>query len=97
MDYLRNNYKLRIPHTNYGTDKLKPFFGELFSFDDYVYVTQVSSPKQRHYKMKDSIDFFKVKHSDGRLISVINLNYMFPVPKDELHDLLYENIDDCII
>lgn len=59
-DYLRNKYESRIPHTDYGADKFKPFFGELFRINDLVYVTQVTSPKPRHYKLKESIDFYKI-------------------------------------
>lgn len=93
VDFLRKNYEPRIPHMDYGSDRLKPFFGYLFETDDFVYVTQVSSPKPKHNKMKDSLDFFKIKQPNGRLIAVVNLNYMFPVPKYEVNNLLYKNID----
>lgn len=56
-DFLRQNYEERIPKTDYGEDKLKPFFGELFRIGDLVYVTQVTSPKPRHFNLKQSIDF----------------------------------------
>lgn len=94
-DYLRNKYESRIPHTDYGADKFKPFFGELFRINDLVYVTQVTSPKPRHYKLKESIDFYKI-YKDNKLISCVNLNYMFPVPKSELIDLKYKNIDNYV-
>ena len=95
MDYLRTNYESRIPKTNYGNDKLKPFFGELFRVGDLVYVTQVTSPKSRHYKLKQSIDFYKI-YQGSKLISCINLNYMFPVPANELDDMQYKNIDKYV-
>lgn len=82
LDYLRE-YEKRIPFTDYGTDKYKPFFGILFEVDDLYYVTQVSHAQPRHYKLKENKDFYKIydtKHPD-RLIAVINLNYMFPIPK----------------
>ena len=36
LDYLRNVEK-RIPKTDYGTDKYKPFFGVLFEKDGLYY------------------------------------------------------------
>lgn len=60
LNYLRNYYESRIPYSNYGRDKYKPFFGELFRVGDMSYITQISSPKQRHYSMKNSMDFIKI-------------------------------------
>lgn len=93
LNYLRK-YESRIPHSNYGDYKMKPFFGELFSINDLVYVTQVSSPKPRHKALKEQLDFRKMYDKHGRLISVINLNFMFPVPKNYLFDIEYKNIDN---
>lgn len=94
-DYLREKFDSRIPQTNYGSDKLKPFFGALFTLDDLVYVTQVTSPKPRHNNLKQSLDFYKI-YDGSKLVSCINLNYMLPVPKDELRDLEYRNIDEYV-
>lgn len=94
-DYLRDNFEQRIPRTDYGADKLKPFFGELFRIDNLVFVTQVTSPKPRHLKLKESIDFRKI-YQGGRLISCVNLNYMFPVPDTELSILNYKDIDKYV-
>lgn len=95
MDYIRNNYEKRIPETNYGSDKLKPFFGELFKQNGLVYVTQVTSAKPRHNKLKENIDFYKI-YKNNKLVSCVNLNYMFPVPENELYDMKYKNIDDYV-
>ncbi len=96
-DFLRNKFDKRIPNTNYGKDRIKPFFGSLFTVDDLVYVTQVSSPKPRHNNMKNSIDFYKIiEPKSNRLIAVINLNYMFPVPINELTKLNYSDIDKYV-
>ena len=84
LDYLRAN-ESRIPKTDYGNDKYKPFFGVLFEVDDLYYITQVSHPQPRHNSMRQQKDFFKVydPHQPNRLIAVVNLNYMFPIPKEE--------------
>ena len=92
LDYLRDSVEKRIPKTDYGTNKMKPFFGVLFEKDDLIYVTQVTSPKTRHYKMKNSLDFRKY-YIDGKFVGVVNLNFMFPVPKFALWDLDYGKID----
>ena len=96
-DFLRDKFDNRIPRTNYGKDKIKPFFGSLFTVGNIVYVTQVSSPKPRHNNIKNSIDFYKIiEPKSNRLIAVINLNYMFPVPINELTKLNYNDIDKYV-
>ena len=83
-----------IPNSEYGKYKFKPFFGVLFERNGLYYVTQVSSVKDRHRKMKQSMDFLKIhEKKTNKLIAVINLNYMFPVPKSEFKYLEYNEID----
>lgn len=93
LDYLRGHEK-RIPMTDYGSDKYKPFFGVLFEVDDLYYVTQVSHPQARHYKLSQQKDFFKIfdPRDYKRLIAVVNLNYMFPIPKKYTSDFDKKNI-----
>jgi protein AbiQ len=94
LNYLRDYYERRIPYSEYGDDKYKPFFGELFEIEDIVYVSQISHPQERHNKLKQNIDFYKIYHpDDGRLVAVINLNYMFPIHKSLLIDLQYKDIE----
>lgn len=98
LDYLRAN-ESRIPYSDYGTNKLKPFFGVLFERGDLVYVTQISHAQPRHAKMKNSLDFTKIYISNSdtapadRLVAVVNLNYMFPVHKSLVQKLEYRDID----
>lgn len=98
LDYLRG-FEPRIPHSNYGESKLKPFFGALFEVDELVYVTQVSHPQTRHLSMRNALDFHKIylpnesPSSSDRLIAVVNLNYMFPLPKAMLEFLDYSTIE----
>lgn len=89
LSYLRNK-ESRIPYSNYGKDAYKPFFGVLFETEKFYYVTQVSSPKQRHFHMKQNLDFYKLCDSESnQVLAVVNLNYMFPVLKSEIEDLKY--------
>ena len=93
LDYLRT-IEPRIPFSEYGENKHKPFFGELFRKKKIAYITQISHPQSRHKKMKNSIDFQKVYHPvENRLIAVVNLNYMFPIHIDILKDLEYKDIE----
>ncbi|MGN9018351.1 type III toxin-antitoxin system ToxN/AbiQ family toxin [Lachnospiraceae bacterium HCP1S3_C3] len=94
LDYLRS-IESRIPKTDYGSDRYKPFFGVLFETNNLYYVTQVSHPQKRHQKMKQQKDFFKLYDPDNptRLIAVVNLNYMFPIPKEYTHDFEKKKID----
>lgn len=84
LDYLRQTEK-RIPLTDYGTDRYKPFFGVLFEIGDLYYITQISHPQSRHHKLRQQKDFYKIydPKQPNRLIAVVNLNYMFPIPKAE--------------
>ena len=94
LNYLREKEK-RIPHSNYGKNHFKPFFGVLFEIGDFVYVTQVSSAKERHKKMKQNLDFYKLyQGKDDKLLAVVNLNYMFPVPKELIENLDYGKMDE---
>lgn len=45
--------------------------------------------------MKQQKDFFKLYDPDNptRLIAVVNLNYMFPIPKEYTHDFEKKKID----
>lgn len=94
LDFLRV-YEERIPHTDYGSDRYKPFFGMLFEKDGFYYITQVSHAQPRHMKMKKQPDFFKIYDPQelSRLIAVVNLNYMFPIPKDEVSPFEKSKID----
>ncbi len=93
LDYLRET-EGRIPRTDYGTDRYKPFFGVLFEVGDLYYVTQVSHAQTRHQKLKQQKDFYKIfdPKNPKRLIAVINLNYMFPIPKEQTTPFEKKNI-----
>ncbi len=93
LDYLRAT-EGRIPRTDYGTDRYKPFFGILFEVGGLYYVTQVSHAQPRHQKMKQQKDFYKIfdPKSPQRLIAVVNLNYMFPIPKEQTTHFEKKNI-----
>lgn len=93
LKYLRS-VENRIPFSDYGSTKHKPFFGILFETDDFYYITQISHVQERHYTMKNGKDFKKIYDpKDNRLLAVVNLNYMFPIPKSLKTVLKYKDIE----
>ena len=73
-DYLRK-YDVKVPY-NKGSKELRPFVGVLFNIDDIKYFAPLSSPKLKHLKMHNTLDFYKIKN--GKL-GAINFNNMIPV------------------
>ena len=58
-DYLRK-YDRRVAY-NMADKELRPFIGILFKINKLEYFAPLSSPKPKHLKMKNTIDFFKFK------------------------------------
>lgn len=56
----------------------RKFIGIVFVINDFQYFVPLSSYKEKHKKMKESVDFIKIKD-----YAVININNMFPVPESE--------------
>lgn len=82
VDYNYCNYLRRFDSKvtfNYGQKELRPFIGVLFPIDDKEYFAPLSSPKPKHKKMKNTLDFFKI---DNGTLGAINFNNMIPVKKN---------------
>ncbi len=77
-DFLRN-YDSRVMYNN-GKKELRPFVGVLFKINDCEYFAPLTSPKVKHLKMKNTIDFMKI--CNGTL-GAINFNNMIPVWKND--------------
>ena len=75
-DYLRS-FDNKVAY-NKNEKELRPFVGILFTIGDCEYFVPLFSPKLKHLKMKNTIDFFKIKN--GKLVA-INFNNMIPVTK----------------
>ena len=77
-DYLRQ-FDNKVAY-NMNEKELRPFIGILFIVNDCEYFAPLSSPKPKHLKMKNMIDFIRIK--DGEL-GAVNFNNMIPVtPKN---------------
>lgn len=66
----------------------RPFIGILFKINDLEYFAPLSSPKSKHKKMTNTIDFHKIennyyddkdKKNKKQLLGVINFNNMIPL------------------
>lgn len=73
-NFLRQ-YDFRVPY-NFREKELRPFTGILFEVNGCSYFAPLSSPKAKHLKMKNKLDFLRLDH--GKL-GAINFNNMLPV------------------
>lgn len=58
-DYLRK-FDNKVAY-NRNEKELRPFIGILFKIDTCQYFAPLASPKPKHKKMKNTVDFFKIK------------------------------------
>lgn len=94
-DYVKHLSKTdsKVGYVEYG-DRLKLHVGILLDINGISYYVPVSSPKEKHYKMNNSLDFHKlVDANTGKLYAVININNMIPVPVKYAVQLKYNTID----
>ena len=61
----------------------RKYVGVIFEINEVKYFAPLSSFKSKHIKMKETVDFIKLKD-----MAVININNMFPVP-----DSCYSYVD----
>lgn len=66
----------RVPY-NMSMKSTRPFVGIVFSVGEFHYYVPLTSPKPKHLRMKNQIDFLKINNG---LWGAINFNNMIPVP-----------------
>ena len=76
-----SNYQSHIFAQADGKDKRK-YIGIVFEIKGLKYFAPLSSYKDKHKKMKEGVDFIKIKD-----YAVINLNNMIPVPVSQIVDI----------
>ena len=81
-DYLRM-YDDKVVY-NKNEKELRPFVGILFMIGMCEYFAPLSSPKPKHKKMKNKLDFLKIQSGE---LGAINFNNMIPVTKSN-YDLV---------
>ena len=70
----------RVPF-NFNEKELRPFVGVLFKVDKCMYFAPLSSPKPKHLKLKDKLDFLRI---DSGKLGAINFNNMLPVTRNNI-------------
>lgn len=76
IDYLSEFAPHLFHNKKAGQSNERKYIGVVLYINGLEYFAPLSSFKPKHNKMKESIDFLKIK-----AYAVINLNNMFPVPK----------------
>ena len=89
IEFLKK-YDNKVGNVDYG-DNIKPYLGIVLEVNNIKYYVPVSSPKAKHMNMKNNIDFLKIE-DEGRLLAIININNMIPVPNICLTQLKYRDI-----
>ena len=78
-DYLRK-YDNKVPY-NFDKKQNRPFVGVLFNIGKIKYFAPLASPKPKHLKMHNTVDFLKI---DRGILGAINFNNMIPVLNDNI-------------
>lgn len=76
-DFLRQKDKC-VPY-NKDNKETRPFVGIVFMVNGYNYYAPLTSPKAKHLKMKNQLDFLKIENGEW---GAINFNNMIPVPQE---------------
>ena len=83
----QNNYNVFIDASGftylgtYEKDKRK-YIGIVFQINGINYFAPLSSYKTKHVKMRESVDFIKIKD-----YAVINFNNMIPIPQSQIVEI----------
>ena len=86
IKYIRNLHHLddKVLSVSPQTGKEnRVFIGILIILDTHKYCIPLSSPKEKHKKMRNSVDFSKIE-VNGKLLGVLNYNLMIPIEESLL-------------
>lgn len=75
IDYLAPHAQHLFHNKQAGQQNERKYIGIILTVNGMDYFAPLSSFKEKHRRMQESLDFIKVKN-----YAVINLNNMFPVP-----------------
>jgi protein AbiQ len=78
-DFLRRKDPL-VPYTR-DEKRSRPFVGIVFEINGICYYAPLTSPKPKHLKMKNQLDFLKIKNGEW---GAINFNNMIPIHMSSL-------------
>lgn len=95
ISFLKNSGNKGVENNYANTDNQKPYVGVVVKVKGYDYFAPLSSPKEKYQRMSDSNPtLFKIEKSNKKMIGVVRLNNMIPVPKKSLHKLEFNKIKD---
>lgn len=86
IKYIRNLHKIddKVLSVSPQTGKEnRVFVGIVIICGEHRYCIPLSSPKKKHERMKNSIDFSKIE-VNGKLLGVLNFNLMIPIEQEQL-------------
>ena len=89
MKYIRNLHRLddKVLSVSPQTGKdTRVFVGVVVVFEKHKYCIPLSSPKKKHYQMRNSLDFSKIE-VDRKLLGVLNFNLMIPIEMAQLQEI----------
>lgn len=93
IDYLNElrkiDSKVQEEHLKDGK-KNRPYIGVLVVYNKHKYIIPLASPKNKHLKMSDTLDFIRI--NDG-IYGAMNLNNMIPVCEGSFVKLEIEKED----
>lgn len=82
----------KIGYIDYGS-RLKLYLGIILEVGNFFYYVPISSAKEKHKNMKNSLDFQKIQ-DENTLYAVLNLNNMIPVPNFCIQQVKYNQIEN---
>lgn len=85
-----NYLKQFSENVKYNKNESRPYVGIVLKINDHNYFAPLGSPKPKHIKMKEGLDFIKIE--DG-LAGVINLNNMIPVSLEYVEKINFSLCD----
>lgn len=87
IDFLKNFSE----NVKYNKNESRPYVGIVLKINEHNYFAPLGSPKPKHIKMKEALDFIKIENGKA---GVINLNNMIPVSEDNVTNIKTSTISD---
>lgn len=86
INYLKNFSE----NIRYNKNQSRPYVGVVLQVAEHSYFVPMSSPKEKHLSMKDTVDFMKI---DKGKLGALNFNNMIPVPSNYAEILDFKKFD----
>ena len=84
-------YDNKVANIDYKV-KLKPYIGIIVNINNFNYYVPISSVKEKHYSIKEDMDFIKISQKN-KILGVLNLNNMIPILDEDISILKYKEIE----